>query len=209
MLRPAVVDTPDSDAPRRRPIYLVIALMAMWLLGMQVLVEGYQIVSVVGDPLAGAPSSIGDGSVQQASEAALMRGIGEHAGSLLPLGIARLLLGGLLVLVAAKALFVRRASPGFAVQVLLANAVLLAIGYAMEQPLRARVIEAVVPVALADLTVELPRSDLESLLRTQLWWRFRLLLGIELAALGASVLALTRKGARENLATPAPNPEEP
>ena len=199
----------QHKAPRR-PVYLVIALLAMWLTGMNVAAEGWLAIEVISNPLVAAPSSVGAPDLESVVRAAFIGALAENARFSLPLGIAELLLGSVLVFVAAKALFGRRASPSFALQVIFANAVVIIVGYALRQPVRERVVQAVVQSGLEERPAGLAQSEFHTLLHTKWWWSFRVHLGLQLAALSFSALALSRRSARELLQPDGnePSPEE-
>ncbi len=202
-------DVPEAhgDGGPRRPIYLVIALVAMWLVGMNAAAEGWVALEVIRNPLTIAPSAVGTPDVESVVRAAFVRGLAEGARVNVPLGIAELLLGALLVGVAAKALFGRRASPSFALQVLVANAAVLMLGYALRQPIREGVVEAVVQSGAEERPAGVTQKDFAAIIRTKWWWSFRIGLGLQLVVLGLSAFAVTRRSARELLA-PEQSPGE-
>lgn len=177
----------------------MVALLAMWLVGMNAFAEGWVIVSVVTDPWVAAPSA-GDGSLEAVIRAALVSGIAETQDRMLPLGVAELLLGGVLVAIAAKALFGRRASPSLAIQVIVANALVLVMGYALRQPVRERVVEAIVKSGLEQRPSGTSAHSFTASVRTKWWWSFRVSFSLQLVALGLSGIALTRRSARDLLA---------
>ncbi len=192
----------------RRPIFLVIALLALWLVGMNTFAEGWVIVSVVRDPLLAATGAIAASDLESVIRAALVAGIHEHPSRLLPLGVAEILLGGLLVGVAAKALFGRRASPSFALQVIAANAAIVVMSYALRQPVRERIVEAVARSGVEERPPGLSGGDFATAVRAKWWWSFRVGFSLQLMALGLSALAITRPSARELLAPDQDHAEE-
>ncbi len=199
----------ETQSPRR-PVYLVIALLAMWLTGMNAAAEGWLAIEVLRNPLVAAPSSVGAPDIDSVVRAAFVAALADNARHSLPLGIADLILGTTLVIVAAKALFGRRASPSFALQVIGANLVVLIVGYALRQPVRERVVESVVQSGLEERPAKVEAAEFQSLVRTKWWWSFRVHLGLQFAALSLSAFALTRRSARELLAPESsdPAPEE-
>lgn len=196
MLEAVLVSEHEETSNTRRPIFLVIALVAMWLVGMNAAAEGWVAIQVVRNPLDVVPSTVGTPDLETVVRTAFVHALSSSAKSALPLGIAELLVGGLLVGVAAKALFGRRASPSFALQVILANVAVLIVGYSLRQPLRERVVEAVVASGMEERAAGM--SD--DAVRAKWWWSFRLGFGIQLVVLGLSALAVTRRSARELLA---------
>lgn len=197
----AVVQAPSGHTIRR-PIYLVIALIAMWVMGMNAAADGYVVVKVIHNPLSLSTAGAG----KEALATAFVRAVSQHPRVNLPLGIAQILLGGLLVLISIKALVARHASTSFALQVLAANALLVIVSYALRQPVRGAVVDAIVGSGLVHRPSGISTAAFQRLERLQAWWAFRILLGLQLAALGLCAFALTRKTAREVLA-PAPRPE--
>ncbi len=185
----------------RRPIYLVIALIAMWLIGMNTAAEGFVAIQIVHDPFSGSPPPLGADS-EAVLRVAWMEAIAANARVTLPLGIAQLILGALLVLISARALFGRRASTSFALQVLFANAALLVVGYVLRQPVRGHVVDAMVASGIDARPSGISARDFNQLVRSKLWWTFRVLLGLQLGTLALAAVALTRRLARE-LLTPA------
>jgi hypothetical protein len=191
----------QHDGAPRRPIYLVIALIAMWLIGMNTAAEGLVAIQVARDPFSSATPPLGADS-EALLRAAWMEAIAAHARVTLPLGVAQLILGALLVLISARALFGRKASTSFALQVLGANAVLLVVGYVLRQPVRAHVVDAMIATGMDARPSGISAREFNQLVRTKLWWTFRVLLGLQLGTLALSAIAITRRLARDVL-TPA------
>lgn len=198
----------ERETGPRRPIYLVIALVAMWLVGMNAAAEGWVAIEVIRNPLTLAPSAMGAPDVESVVRAAFVAALTETSRVNLPLGIAELILGALLVGVAAKALFGRRASPSFALQVLMANAAVLVLGYALRQPVRERVVEAVVQSGIEERPSGVTQQEFARIIRTKWWWSFRIGLGIQLMVLGLAAVAVTRRSARELLSPAGSGAEE-
>lgn len=198
----------QPDALPRRPIYLVIALIAMWLVGMNTAAEGLVAIQIVRDPFSSASPALGAADPDAILRAAWMEAIAVNARVTLPLGVAQLILGALLVLISARALFGRRASTSFALQVLLANAALLLVGYALREPVRGSVVNAVVASGIEQRPAGISPKDFEGVVRSKLWWTFRVMLGLQLGTLALAVVALTRRSAREVLAPVEPSAGE-
>ena len=186
----------------RRPIYLLIALVAMWILGMDAAANGYVVVKVIHSPLS-VPMS---GTGKEAVTAAMVHAIIQRPRVNLPIGLAQILLGGLLVLVSLKALVSRHASTSFALQVLAANAVLVVVTYALREPVRVAAVNALATAKLTPRPPSLSAAEFTRLQGAASWWILRALLGLHLAALGLCGFALTRKTARAVLAA-APRSE--
>ncbi|MGB5048523.1 MAG: hypothetical protein WBO46_06280, partial [Caldilineaceae bacterium] len=113
---------------------MVIALVTLWLVGMTAAAEGFAAIEIVRNPFSSAFGSLRGDASQEVLTRGFVEGVQSIARHALPLGVAHVILGGLLVAVSSKALFARRASPAFAVQVILANAAVLIVGYALYQP---------------------------------------------------------------------------
>jgi hypothetical protein len=191
----------------RRPVYLVIALVAMWLIGMNAAAEGYVAVRAVHNPLSTATSVLG-GDRSEVVVSAFIEAISKHPHVNLPLGIAQILLGGLMVLVSIKALVGRHASTSFALQVVAANALLMIVGYALQLPVRGGIVNAVVASGIAKPPDGMTLAHFQRIERIQLWWSFRLGLAMKVGALALCAFALTRRSARRVLAPVEPHPEE-
>lgn len=166
-------------------------LFAMWLVGMNAAQDGYGAIDLLRDPLSGNFA----GSEQDRS--ALVSALGENRALELPLAIAQLLLGGLLVFISTHLFFGGRPSRAFTLQVLVANVAFLILGYA----LRAETRDTYLTTLLEDSQDRKVRS-------AELRLRSRFLLGFDLTALGLSIFALTRPSARRFLELrPQPEPE--
>jgi hypothetical protein len=187
---------------------LVIALIGMWLVGMNSAAEGWGVIQVIRDPLLAAPSAVDKADLEAMVRAAFVTALADNARVNLPLAIGELIVGGLLVVVAAKALFGRRASPSFALQVIVVNAAVLVVGYALRQPVRGRVVEAVVASGVEERPKGSSPEAFAASLRTKTWWMLRFGLGLQLVVLGLSALAVTRRSARELLSPAEREAEE-
>jgi hypothetical protein len=195
----------QQDGVPRRPIYLVIALIAMWLVGMNTAAEGLVAIQIVRDPFSSATPALGAADPDALLRAAWMEAIAANVRVTLPLGVAQVILGALLVLISARALIGRRASTSFALQVLVANAALLLVGYALRQPVRGSVVDAVVASGIEQRPTGLSTREFDSLVRSKLWWTFRIMLGLQLGTIVLAAVALTRRAAREVLAPAEPS----
>jgi hypothetical protein len=198
----------SQQAGGRRPIYLVAALIALWLIGMNTLAEGFFAIEVVRDPLSSVISSLPAANLEDVTRAAFFKALAKYGRTSLPLGIGQVLLGGLLVFVSVRALFGRRASTGFAVQLVLANAALLIAAYALREPVRGAIVDAVARSGLEQHPSGMSAAEFDRMVRQQWWWRFRVGFGVQLTALLLSAVALTRKAARELLTGAEPRPSD-
>jgi hypothetical protein len=168
--------------PVRRPAYWLATLLAMWLVGVNAAQEGYGAIELLRDPLTGNFSGT------EEARSALVNALGQHSQVELPLAIAQLLLGGLLVFIATHLFFGGRSSRSFALQVLAANALFLILGYFLREGTRVSYIAAL-----------LESSEDPGALSKEFWWRSRFVLGFDLIALTLSFFALTRPASRQFL----------
>lgn len=167
---------PAASHVPARPGYLLAALVAMWLVGLNAAQEGFGSIQLMRDPLTGNFSG------SEAARSALVRALGANAGTELPLAIAQLMLGALLVFVATHILLGGRPRIAFAIQVLAANVAVLILAYALREPTRTAYVRI-----LSETTEESDRIN------EQFWWRSRFVFGFDLVALGLSAFAFTRK----------------
>ncbi|MBI3200051.1 MAG: hypothetical protein IT377_15310 [Polyangiaceae bacterium] len=202
-----MADLNDDSAPKR-PIYLVIALVTLWLSGMTAAAEGFAAIEIVRNPFSSAFSSLRGDAVSNVLSRAFVEGVISVAKRALPVGIAQVILGALLVAISSKALFARRASPWFALQVIAANVAVLIVGYALYQPVRGRVIDAIAESGLEQRPEAISAADFDKLVRLKHWWTFRFRLGLQLAVLGMGALAVTRRSARQVLTHAEPSPSQ-
>jgi len=202
-----VADPSDDSAPKR-PIYLVIALVTLWLSGMTAAAEGFAAIEIVRNPFSSAFSSLRGDPVSNVLSRAFVEGVITVSKKALPVGIAQVILGALLVAISSKALFARRASPWFALQVIAANVAVLIVGYALYQPVRGRVIDAIAESGLEQRPEAISAADFDKLVRLKHWWTFRFRLGLQLAVLGMGALAVTRRSARQVLTHAEPSPSQ-
>ena len=183
------------DAAARRPVFLVIALLALWFVGMNLLREGFATVEFVNDPFARMPVSLDEG-LEAVRWKAYVAATRHHAEELLPVGVAQALLGGALVVLSVRALFVRRLSAGFSLQVIVVSALVSIAAYVLREPVRAEIIEAVVKSGLEKQPAGLGAAEFAELVRSKWRWSFRIALGFQLVALSLGLVALTRPAVR-------------
>jgi hypothetical protein len=189
----------------RRPVYLVVALITLWLTGMNTLAEGYLAVQIVHDPLANLSSPLAGHGLEDVVKVAFLDALVRYGRTSLPIGVAQILLGGSLVFVSVRALFGRRASTSFALQLVFANCVLLIVAYALRQPVRGAIVNAVALSGLEKQPSGVSARDFDRLVRLHWWWRLRISFGVQLLALVLSGFALTRKTARALLTRVEPS----
>lgn len=186
-----------SESPQTKPVrptLLVVALIVCWVLGLHTALDGYATVRIIGNPLAAdalqVPAALRD---------ALLSSISANANTVLPVAIAQILLGGLLVIVSAGVLLRARISLGFGLQVLGANGLLFVVGYSLAGPVRDALVAAL---------VKLPELQANDVGGTEgYYWAFRLRLAAQLMALIGAAWALTRPASRNFLAYTSPKEE--
>ena len=193
---PPVSNPPGRTTVFRVPTLFVVALITMWLLGMHAVIEGVRAIDIIRSPLSESLSSFDSNNVADAAQRAFVEGVSKHSGVTLPLGIAQLLLGALLAIVSIRALFGRRGSRSFALQVLAANALLAVVGYLLHDPVRAAVVESIVVGVLDQRPPELGRAEFEAAARTNLMWGFRFWLTAQLVGFGFAAFVMTRRRMR-------------
>ncbi len=149
-----------------------------------------------------APDPV-QGVIQYAGTAH-MRALAEHAKVVMPLSVAQILLSLLLVAASAMVLAGRPNSRSFALQVLLANAILAIVSYAATREVREAWIQATVQAAdelLSDGAPENPLSDLfqmHELAKPRFWYAIEQLklAFFELGVLAIATLAVASKRTR-------------
>jgi hypothetical protein len=198
------VDFVTTEDGARRPVYLVVALITMWLVGLRAVGEGLSVIQTVRDPFQ-ATNALGHGNLHEVIQAAVVTATAANGKAMLPIGIAELLLGGALVVVAVRGLFRRKMSISIALQVLLANFVLTVLAYVIREPLRAAVVEAVVQSGLEPQLAGTRQDESQQIVRTKWWWSFRVALGLQLTALVLSAVALSSRASRALARAPEPS----
>lgn len=179
----------------------MLALIVAWFAGLRVAHEGYVVARIVTDPLAGDTLT-----VTPALRDAMVQALLSHGEVALPLAIAQVFLGGLLVVVSALALFRGRLSIGFGLQVLAANAGITVLSHWLGAPVRDAMVHAL-SASPELLGPEFEAVDHQTLLSAY-EWAFHLGLAFQLLVLAMLAWALTRRAAREFLGySPEPSKE--
>jgi hypothetical protein len=176
-----------GSAPRR-PVYLLVAMLALWVVGVHEADEGFGILRAIVDPLFG-------GSSEVLAIDAFLGAIRVHHRQLLPAYSAQLVINVTMFLLAVRLLFTGRANLGFTLQVIGVNIGVLAYAYYVSLPLR------VAHVSALAVTPEIQRIAAEAgedpaVAVTIWWWVMRGGLFAELSLLAACGFALTRPRAR-------------
>lgn len=201
---PEVTESPART--ERRPVSVAIALIALWFIGMNVAGEGFATMELVRDPFWSV--SLMDSSMGAVRWRAYMEATRAHANVLLPIGVAELLLGGLLVFLSVRALISRRLTPSLFLQIVAANAALAVLAYVLREPVRGAIIDALVRSGLEERPSGISPAQFSDLLRTKLWWSLRAALGLQLVTLTVSAWAVVRRSSPQpatTLGTPDPS----
>lgn len=127
----------------KRPRYLVMALIAMGLVGLLVSLEGFQVLSITTDPAFATRETSHLDPVVGAALRAQFEAVAELSRVMQPIGIALLLLGGVLTIVSARGVF-GRASVSTLLQLSVATALACVIHFVLSAPVRAQAVAAVV-----------------------------------------------------------------
>ncbi|NRA33889.1 MAG: hypothetical protein HRU17_11155 [Polyangiaceae bacterium] len=194
----------DAPSPIERPRYLLLALIALWCLGMHDMSDGWHSTQLITDPLSSTLRPAGINEWQSLYFDARFDAIASHNQLILPLSIGQLMLGAMLAFISTHALFGGRASVAFALQVIGANALLLIFSYILWEPLRQSMVELILQADPLPKELLAAGDDAPKLL----WGQFRASFGLQLTVLLASALALSRRGARDYLGRERDNVNE-
>jgi len=170
-------------------------LLVAWFIGLRSLQEGWTSVQIVKDPLTidalAWPEQVRD---------ALLSSMQANASVVVPLGVAQVVLGVVVVVVAGAALFGGRLPLKFFVQVLGVSGVITCLGYWLGEPVRRDLVDALVTTPGIVEAAELDEQTRAELFR----WGFRFSLVLHLVTLAFAIVAVTRRAAREFLASVSP-----
>ncbi len=172
-----------------------VGLMVAWFLGLRSLQEGWTSVQLVRDPLA-----VEGLEWPEPVREALLQSMQANAQIALPLAVAQVVLGLVLVTLASASLFMARLPLRFFLQVLAVSAGVTIVGYWLGEPMRDSVITALVDLPDVVQAGELDESSRYALFR----WGFRISLALHLTALAFCAFTLTRRSARAFLAAVTP-----
>jgi hypothetical protein len=197
----------SGDGLRGRPWYVVLFLSVTWIVGVFGALQG------AGDlaHLRGSSEVIqGLGQPDQSSnwdrprivrERARLAALGEHHRIGFPLAVAKLLVGGMLLVASSLALAGRRGARNMTLQAVAAAALLVAVEHWLTTPVRQAVAEAAAVDAVDNgqgLLPGLGRDESIAWQRTfQVGSAHAGVILIELGVFGGALLALTRRRARE------------
>lgn len=198
MSDPPSMSPPPSRAPVKRPVYLVVALLMVWVVGLFGATEGYQTIEMLRRPdgVRLEHSRIGDAASARQLETVIGTVL-EFRKTVTPLAIAQLLLGTMLTLTAGLTLLGRGQARRYMLQAMVVYALFLPVDYLMRRPMRAVAIDSFAegitfPPPPSGATA--PPEVLDQ--RVFLWWAYRGALGLKLVILTAGVFAMTRPRVR-------------
>jgi hypothetical protein len=187
-------------APPKRPLYLVIALLLVWVLGLFGAVQGCNTIEVLHEPdamRAAAGRLSNPQAIKQTEEQ--IETVLQFRNIVTPLAVGQLLLASVLTLTAGLSLIGRSTARRIALQAMAAYAIFLPLDYVTRSPMRAAVIETLArTVSLTPLSGIDPPAELSDPRVAHLWfqWLFRVVLGAQLSIVAIGMLALTRPRAR-------------
>jgi hypothetical protein len=199
---------PASLAPAsrpKRPIYFVLLLTLVSLLGLFGWTNGCETMKVLHDPHPARAAVERIADVQQAQvKLSLLEALLAHRARAVPIAAGQFLLGLLLWVSTLGILFGRGRMRSLLVQAMVAYGAFLCVSYVVEAPVRALEIGAIA-TTLADVpAVEgYPHEKMVALTRFVLSWVPRGVLATQLAILAAGLVALTRPRVRAWLTPPA------
>jgi hypothetical protein len=189
-----------------RPWFLVAAMILTWLAGVHGVATGCGTVmflragSLPDDVAAVAAATSSPDPVEglmQYVPVANLRAIGELGKVMLPVSLAKAILGIVLVIASAMVLAGRRGARWIALQALGANAVFALVAYALTRSVRDHWVGSVVRVAQE---MNLP-SDVSDFNQSSFWfWVARMqLVALELGVLATAALAVLSRRSRDYL----------
>lgn len=194
----------SSNAPpfeRKRPWYLILALICAWVFGASAASEGCATVNLYKSD----PSDLALEQAKQTDREAVEKITQQYVSVLeaaktrmFPLAIASLLLGSVMWGLAAGAMAGRNGARSALLQVMAVHALVVVLAYAITPDVRAATVEA--RVGLLGLVPE-PRTsaerDAQKWVRGHLWAVPTAFMALQLAGYGLVLLALTRRRTRE------------
>lgn len=188
---------PKIGARPRRPLYLSISLLLVWLMGLMGATDGLGSIDILREPHA-ALSLVErtlDPKARQLREAMIQAVIdARHLAA--PLAAAGLVLGSLLAIAAGRAMFGRGRGHKLLVQAVVAYAVYLPVAYFIGQPIRQGMLANLEAARAGEIMIEgLSAAELALGADFLAWW-WRIVLSGQLAALGIVLFVLTRPPAR-------------
>ena len=188
---------PPTRAPLKRPVYLVVALLLVWVVGLFGATEGCQTIDVLHRPDAVRQenSRIGDSEMARRREA-LIDTVLAFRKTVTPLAVGQLLLGSVLTLSAGLTLLGRGQARRLVLQAIVIYALFLPVDYLVRRPMRAVAIDAIAEGStFPPVNASTPASEILDQ-RIFFWWVYRGALGLQLAVLTLGLFAMTRPRVR-------------
>jgi len=207
---------PSSNAPssleqRKRPWYLILALVFAWVFGASAASEGCATVNLYkSDPSELALEQAKEVD-REAVDKITQRYVSVLEGAktrMFPLAIASLLLGSVMWGLAAGAMAGRNGARSALLQVMAVHALVLVLAFAITPDVRAATVEA--RVGLLGLVPEPKTSaerDAQKWVRAHLWAVPAAFTAVQLIGYGLVLLALTRRRTREFFEASPPRSE--
>lgn len=191
------IGAPSARNPSKRPVYLVIALLLVWMVGLFGATEGCQTIDVLHHPesVRVALERMSDVETTKRQEA-LIDTVLRFRQTVTPLAIGQLLLGSLLTFTAGLTLLGRGQARKIALQAIVVYALFLPLDYVMRRPMRAVAIDAIAQGLTFPPIEEGATSPEASDLRVVYWWAYRGALGAQLTILALGLFAMTRPRVR-------------
>jgi hypothetical protein len=194
-----VSDPPPSPsrAPLKRPLYLVVALLLVWVVGLFGATEGCQTIDVLHHPeTAHTDGAHGEDGEMARRRGALIDTVLAFRKTVTPLAIGQLLLGSVLTLSAGLTLLGRGHARKLAIQAIVAYALFLPVDYLVRRPMRAVAIDAIADGSTFPPAGATTSSSEILDQRIVFWWVYRGALGLQLVILTLGVFAMTRPRVR-------------
>jgi hypothetical protein len=186
--------------PPKRPLYLVIALLLVWVVGLFGSQQGCQTIEWLHQPdeVRAALDRAGDRERAKQGET-LMNASLQFRKIVTPLAVGQLLLASLLTLTAGLTLLGRVQARKLALQAMIAYALFLPLDFVARSPMRAVIVDAFAQsVTFPNFKgAEAPPELSDPAMRHDIaQWAFRMVFAGQLAIVGIGMLALTRPRAR-------------
>jgi hypothetical protein len=188
---------PNAKTAAKRPVYLVIALLLVWMVGLFGATEGCQTIDVLHHPesVRVALERMSDLETSKRQEA-LIDTVLRFRQTVTPLAIGQLLLGSLITFTAGLTLLGRGQARKIALQAIVVYALFLPLDYVMRRPMRAVAIDAIAQGVTFPPLEEGRASPEASDLRVVYWWAYRGALAAQLTVLALGLFAMTRPRVR-------------
>jgi hypothetical protein len=193
--------TAPTHPEKRRPGYLILALIASWMIGLGGMTNGCQTLNFYRQ--ATQPTLVFDGKLAAEIKKARIDALNTQHARMVPLAAANLLLSGLLIFACWRALSGRRGAHALTIQAVVANAAFSVADFVVSRPVRALIIDSVSAHAPETMQQLSPPQ-----LANAFWWSQRIMLAGNLLVFALIGYALTRPRVIEIFSQPEDDPEE-